>query len=108
MTAPLDAPAFRHGVASGDPLEDRVVLWTRLTTPGTDPLAVRWHVVRHDYGSPVADGTAEAAVETDWTVSVDVAGLSAGTSYDYCPSKPSCGQGFRTSSGAISTATATT
>ena len=25
---------FRHGVASGDPLTDRVILWTRVT-PGT-------------------------------------------------------------------------
>ncbi|WP_366145957.1 MULTISPECIES: PhoD-like phosphatase N-terminal domain-containing protein [unclassified Nostoc] len=24
---------FVHGVASGDPLEDRVMIWTRVTTP---------------------------------------------------------------------------
>jgi alkaline phosphatase D len=25
------AAGFRHGVASGDPLSDRVILWTRIT-----------------------------------------------------------------------------
>src|SRR5687767_1329128 len=43
---------FRHGVASGDPMPDRVVLWTRVTptvdaTPGSGrgPTArVRWQV----------------------------------------------------------------
>ena len=25
---------FRHGVASGDPLNDRVILWTRVTSSG--------------------------------------------------------------------------
>ena len=30
-----DAPAeqFAHGIASGDPLADRVMLWTRVTPP---------------------------------------------------------------------------
>ena len=39
---------FRHGVASGDPLTDRVILWTRVTPPAghsdSRPLDVRWRV----------------------------------------------------------------
>ena len=45
--APADAgqAAFRHGVASGDPLQDRVILWTRITpaAPGRD-LAYAWRL----------------------------------------------------------------
>ena len=39
---------FQHGVASGDPLADRVILWTRVTPSrtlnGSGPMAVRWQV----------------------------------------------------------------
>ena len=36
---------FRHGVASGDPLHDRVILWTRVTASG-DAVPVRWMIAR--------------------------------------------------------------
>ncbi|HJR61554.1 MAG TPA: PhoD-like phosphatase N-terminal domain-containing protein, partial [Vicinamibacterales bacterium] len=38
---------FRHGVASGDPLADRVILWTRISGAPADarPLA-RWEIAR--------------------------------------------------------------
>ena len=36
---------FKHGVASGDPLQDRVVLWTRITAEATTaPIGVQWDV----------------------------------------------------------------
>ncbi|MFB2974830.1 PhoD-like phosphatase N-terminal domain-containing protein [Microseira sp. BLCC-F43] len=35
---------FVHGVASGDPLEDRVVIWTRVTTPTPEPVEVNWKI----------------------------------------------------------------
>ena len=39
------ALAFRHGVASGDPLADRVILWTRVSPPpGVAEVEVRWEV----------------------------------------------------------------
>src|SRR3712207_6587483 len=40
---------FRHGVASGDPLTDGVLLWTRISgaSPGARP-AVRWVVARDE------------------------------------------------------------
>lgn len=39
----IKAP-FAHGVASGDPLADRVILWTRLTLnePPTGMLVIHW------------------------------------------------------------------
>jgi alkaline phosphatase D len=44
-TARVEPPpgAFVHGVASGDPLADRVILWTRLSgAEGTTP--VDWRI----------------------------------------------------------------
>src|SRR5262245_66179485 len=35
---------FRHGVASGDPLADRIVLWTRVSATRGDSVEVRWSV----------------------------------------------------------------
>ena len=41
--AAMATEVFAHGVASGDPLTDRVILWTRVTTEGR-PVAVDWVV----------------------------------------------------------------
>lgn len=73
---------FRHGVASGDPLTDRVVLWTRVTKAGNKPVDVRW-VVATDGGQTVRNGVAEAHPDADRTVSVDVDGLEPGERYRY-------------------------
>jgi alkaline phosphatase D len=76
---------FRHGVASGDPLPDAVVLWTRVTVPEGDAVPVRWRVSRSsDGGGPaVAEGHATASAEDDFTVKVDVGGLEPATTYHY-------------------------
>ena len=74
---------FRHGIGSGDPLTDRVVIWTRVTTdePSVD---VQWTMARDaSLTDVVASGTAQAAAEQDHTVSVDVTGLEPGTYYHY-------------------------
>ena len=79
---------FRHGVASGDPLTDRVMLWTRVTPPATrsatGPIDVQW-VIASDEGlqQVVARGTAQAAVERDFTVKIDAGGLGPGRTYHY-------------------------
>ena len=45
--AQVTNPVFRHGVASGDPLADRVILWTRVTPRGRRPAqTVSWLVAR--------------------------------------------------------------
>jgi alkaline phosphatase D len=75
---------FRHGVASADPLADGVLLWTRCTTGGADPVAVDWWVgTSGDPSSAVAGGTAEASADADFTVHVDVRGLEPATTYWY-------------------------
>ncbi|MBU1378890.1 MAG: alkaline phosphatase D family protein [Alphaproteobacteria bacterium] len=77
--------AFKHGVASGDPRQDRVVLWTRLTpdTPGAD-IAYTWKlnpIDRRAGGAKSGSGTTGPA--RDYTIKVDVTGLDAGRAYTY-------------------------
>lgn len=77
--------AFLHGVASGDPLEDRVVLWTRITAEATTaPIAVRWDVATDPgFKAIVRQGQATATPARDYTVKVDVTGLKPATDYFY-------------------------
>lgn len=86
------AQVFAHGVASGDPLPDRVILWTRVTAvpnaapgSGAGPASdVAWEVATDErFTSIQRSGTARAAADTDFTVKVDVAGLRADTRYHY-------------------------
>jgi alkaline phosphatase D len=74
--------AFNHGVASGDPLHDRVILWTRVTADAPTPLV--WEVSKTaDFVKPVATGSVTAFPERDYTAKVDVGGLKAGQDYFY-------------------------
>lgn len=93
-TAPAraDAPVFQHGVASGDPLPNGVILWTRVTvaaaaTPGSGlgaATAVRWEVAADErFGTLAASGTVTATPDSDHTVKVDVTGLAPGREYWY-------------------------
>ncbi|MEM9174785.1 MAG: alkaline phosphatase D family protein [Myxococcota bacterium] len=81
------ATRFAHGVASGDPLADRVILWTRIT-PTRDErgaaVPTRWWIGEHADGrAPVAEGVAVAEPARDYTVKVDAEGLVPGVSYHY-------------------------
>jgi alkaline phosphatase D len=35
---------FQHGVASGDPVKDRVIRWTRVTVPHQKDVEVKWEI----------------------------------------------------------------
>ncbi|MGO1693086.1 MAG: alkaline phosphatase D family protein [Marinobacter sp.] len=77
---------FTHGVASGDPLADGVVLWTRVVPDKNfeKAVSVAWEVATDkDFETLVHSGTAEARNVHDFTVKVDVRGLSAGQTYYY-------------------------
>ncbi|MGW5499267.1 alkaline phosphatase D family protein [Streptomyces rochei] len=84
------APAFLHGVASGDPLPDGVLLWTRVTPvpeavpgSGTGPdTEVDWVVATdRDFTNVVAKGSVTATAASDHTVKADVRGLEPATDY---------------------------
>ncbi|MDO9452693.1 MAG: alkaline phosphatase D family protein [Stagnimonas sp.] len=77
---------FDHGVASGDPLTDAVMLWTRVTpsAPAFAAIPVRWRIARDpQLLDVVGEGSVAAALASDYTVKVDVRGLSPGSAYYY-------------------------
>jgi alkaline phosphatase D len=75
---------YEHGVASGDPLSDRVVLWTRLTTTEVGDVQLVWEIsTRQDFTAIVRSGTTSTSGARDHTVKVDVTGLSPATTYWY-------------------------
>ena len=77
--------AFAHGVASGDPTTDRVVIWTRVSgAGGEEAVSVRWTMAADpELTDVVANGEVEAGPETDWTVHIDVDGLQPATTWWY-------------------------
>ena len=85
--APVAAtPAvFAFGVASGDPLADRVILWTHAKVPGsTASVALTWQVASDAaFANIVRSGTVEAHEAASFTAKVDVTGLVAGNAYFY-------------------------
>lgn len=75
---------FAHGVASGDPAADSVVLWTRITVSGVDAAPVAWQVADDaEFSSIVASGETSAKLENDFTAKVIATGLSPGARYFY-------------------------
>lgn len=76
---------FRHGVASGDPRADRVLLWTRVSGAApTAAVAVRWTLAANaSFTQVVARGEVPTGAARDFTVKVDVAGLTPATTYYY-------------------------
>jgi alkaline phosphatase D len=75
--------SFSHGVASGDPTADRVVIWTRVSTD-RDTVPVEWIVAHHrGLEEVVGSGQANAEAERDHTVAVDVEGLTLGDTHYY-------------------------
>ncbi|KCZ91871.1 alkaline phosphatase [Hyphomonas johnsonii MHS-2] len=76
---------FGHGVASGDPLPTKVILWTRVTPKtGTGPIPVRFDVYSASSGeTPIHSGIVSADPSHDYCVKVDVTGLTPATSYTY-------------------------
>ena len=80
------AAHFTHGVASGDPLADRVMLWTRLIPGGGEHSSIncQWQVAKdRAFKHIVSTGMASTNSERDYTVKIDAAGLSPNSRYYY-------------------------
>lgn len=78
------ATLFEHGVASGDPLPEGVILWTRVTTESTEPVEVWWEMALDEaFEQRTAQGTISTDASRDYTVKVDVPGLVWGRNYFY-------------------------
>jgi len=75
---------FYHGVASGDPLPDAVVIWTRITPTADQPIDVNWEMATDTaFANITASGMYTTDIDRDYTVKLDVAGLNAATTYYY-------------------------
>jgi alkaline phosphatase D len=75
---------FVHGVASGDPLPDSVILWTRVTANGSTSVDVEWSIAEDPaLERKVGGGTVTTSADRDFTVKVDVKGLQPGRTYYY-------------------------
>ncbi len=90
--APRSTSLFQHGVASGDPLPDGIILWTRVTpspeaTPGSglgEPTCVHWEIATDaTFSRLIRTGTVLSSPGSDHTLHVDVRGLRPFTEYHY-------------------------
>ncbi len=80
--------AFQHGVASGDPLVDRVIIWTRVMPDGgaddQQSVLVHWELsLSEGFSDSAARGSLTTTAASDYTVKVDVTGLRPGQRYFY-------------------------
>ena len=76
---------FYHGVASGDPLSDRVIIWTRITPVDFgSALTVSYQVATdNQFNNVIASGNFTTDSTKDFTVKIDVTGLNPNTFYYY-------------------------
>ena len=72
-------------MASGDPLSDRVILWTRVSVVSAKPVVPVVYVVATDPGlrNVVQRGATTTSAARDFTVKIDAAGLRPATTYYY-------------------------
>ena len=78
--------SFNHGVASGDPLADSLILWTRVTPkdPATSRIKVQWQAATDENFTSIShDGEAYISAATDFTLKIDLQGLDPNTTYYY-------------------------
>ncbi|PKP83258.1 MAG: alkaline phosphatase [Alphaproteobacteria bacterium HGW-Alphaproteobacteria-18] len=81
--ADVDA-AFTSGVASGDPTQTSVVIWTRAYSPEVTSVPVAFEVAEDAaFQTIVRRGTALASAARDYTVKVDIESLAPGKRYHY-------------------------
>lgn len=76
---------FAHGVASGDPLVDRVIIWTRVTPlEVADRVTIGYEVATDvEFSNLILRGEATTDSSVDYTLKVDATTLSPNTTYYY-------------------------
>jgi alkaline phosphatase D len=76
---------FQHGVASGDPLSDRVILWTRVTPPAPNAVVVVDYLIALDpaFTQVVGRGRTKTNADRDHTVKIDALRLAPDTTHYY-------------------------
>jgi len=75
---------FTHSVASGEPAQDSMLLWTRYAPVSGDSAHIRAEVsATPDFQKVISGGEQVTGPWRDWTVKITVAGLKPGTIYHY-------------------------
>jgi alkaline phosphatase D len=75
---------FTHGVASGEPASDSMLLWTRFVPADGKPIHLIAEVsATADFAGVIAKGMAITGPWRDWTTKITVSGLNPGTRYFY-------------------------
>lgn len=75
---------FYHGVASGDPTNESVILWTRVTPEQAGAVNVDYRVATDPgFQQIVTSGQVVTDESVDYTVKIDLGGLQAGSTYYY-------------------------
>ena len=86
ITSPLTCTApFYHGVASGDPLSNKVIIWTRVTPIDFSQSISGTYKVAVDslFNNVISSGVFDTDFTSDFTVKIDVSGLNPNTFYFY-------------------------
>lgn len=80
----LGTSPFTLGVASGTPEPESVVLWTRLSGVGSQPVTLRWEIARDEQFRRIAQqGQVQALPEFAHAVHVEAGGLHPDRRYFY-------------------------
>lgn len=78
---------FSHGIASGDPTQSAIILWTRavpLSGQSGSAVTVNWEVAYdNSFTDIVRTGSASTSASKDFTIKIDVQDLSPNTRYYY-------------------------
>lgn len=77
---------FTHGIASGDPTPDSVIIWTRAVPldEDDDSAYVRWQIsLSSDFSQPLRDEVVKSKRSNDFTIKVDVRDLPPGKTLYY-------------------------
>ncbi len=76
--------AFKHGVASGDPTANSVILWTRVSPVRQGTIVVSWRVATdRAFSTLTHEGASLVTADTDYTLKLDAVGLQPGKRYYY-------------------------
>lgn len=76
-------PIFVHGIASGDPDHNSIVLWTRVSAV-EGLVKGHWEVSKdHSFQNPVSRGEFRTGPDLDYTIKVVATGLTSGQRYFY-------------------------
>lgn len=75
---------FAHGVASGDPYANSVILWTRITPDNEGNITVTWEVAKDiDFKTLSTSGVTSTNATKDYTVKIEATNLTPGNWYYY-------------------------